>query len=69
MAGSLYAIAGLSGKGLENATSEDELVSARSRVNGLAFGAGLAGVAAVGLAGTSFLVDEHGWTVHIGSRF
>ena len=68
LAGTLYAVAGATGRGMETATSEQELVSARSRTNGLTMGAGVAGAAAVGLAGGSLLFAD-GWGIRMGGRF
>jgi hypothetical protein len=66
--GALYAAAAVSGGGLDNATTEDQLVGVRSRTNGLVVGAGAAGLVGLGLGTTAFLSAD-GWMLGVHSRF
>lgn len=67
LAGSLYLVAASSTSGLEQASSEEELAAARSRVNLLVLGSGLTGAAALGIGITAFVHDGPG--VGIRGRF
>mgnify|MGYP006928187496 CR=1 FL=1 len=68
LAGTLYAVGGLSRSGLGKASSTDELAAARSRVNILAMSAGVVGAGAVGLGVTAF-VSTSGGHVGLNLRF
>jgi hypothetical protein len=69
VAGGLYTVAFLSGDGLAGATTESELISARTTANALTLGAGTAGLLAVGLTGGAFLSADLPWGVHLHRRF
>jgi hypothetical protein len=60
-AGGLYGVAAASTAGLENATTEQELAGARSRVNVLAFGSGVLAASALGVGATVWLHDGAGF--------
>ncbi len=66
VAGTLYGVATLTEGGMAKATTEDELLSARSTTNLLVVTSGLAGAAAVGV-GVAVLVD--GKSVGLSVRF
>lgn len=63
VAGSLYAVGGLSRGALDDAESTPELAAARSKVNILAMSAGVAAVGAVGIGVTAFVGADGG---HVG---
>jgi hypothetical protein len=66
VAGSLYTVGFVMRGGLGEATTEDELIAARSRVNLMAIGAGVAAVAGVGVGVTAFVSADGGglgWTI------
>lgn len=68
VATTLYALGAASRPALGKATNEDELVAARSRINGLVMGAGLCAAAGVGVGVTAF-VDADGGKVAWTLRF
>lgn len=57
LSGTLYALAGASAGGLDNAVTEDELRSARSRTNLLVVGSSMAAAGAIGIGVTAFISD------------